>query len=216
MAKINRKAFDPARWGEEPRWFVVPASLEDAAELQRIHTISRYEADRQILPAYAEATLRSGYFQKYWEDALTRDDRFFLKAIDPMGNIQGFVAMGLPSDEPHYEALNDGCARMAELHQIYVAPECQHRHVGQSLYIAGARRLAEEGYSDVVINVLSENLNGKGFYEKMGANQACSHIEMIDRSGTIFPVPVDLYLHADLQRSFAPDLGSKPKTKDFT
>ncbi|MGE4313168.1 MAG: N-acetyltransferase family protein [Pseudobdellovibrionaceae bacterium] len=216
MATLSSTTFESASNGSDaPQWFVIPTTAEDAAELERIHRLSRYEADRKILPAYAEATLKSGYFAKYWEDALSRKDRFFLKAVDPAGTIWGFVAMGLPSSEPHYEHLNDSCEKMAELHQIYVAPECQHRSMGRLLYEAGARRLAEEGYTDMVINVLSENHNGKAFYQKMGAWQATSHLEMIDRGGVVFPVPVDLYMHSALQPRFSPSLEAKGQQRNL-
>lgn len=56
----------------------------------------------------------------------------------------------------------------AELHAIYLLPDCIGRGIGHALYGKAERTMADQGYAGCVLEVLAENERAKRFYAGHG------------------------------------------------
>lgn len=92
------------------------------------------------------------------------------------GEIVG-ILIGGPDvdDDPEYEA---------EIYVLYVLPEYHHQGIGRALVRAAARRLAQEGYGNLLIWVLEKNPS-RAFYESIGG--AVVRTRDMDFNGYVMP-----------------------------
>ncbi len=64
-----------------------------------------------------------------------------------------------------------------EIISIYFLPECTGKGYGRQLLERAVSELKKDGYSDVHLWVLEENLNARAFYSKLGFEKTDSVIE---------------------------------------
>jgi ribosomal protein S18 acetylase RimI-like enzyme len=75
--------------------------------------------------------------------------------------VRGFVHVG-GSREPELSET------AAELHALYVDPQCWRQGVGHQLLAEGLTRLTQSGLKLVTLRVLAANSHARQFYEKRG------------------------------------------------
>jgi ribosomal protein S18 acetylase RimI-like enzyme len=163
-------------------------AMRDA--LHDCHRDVRYGTDAGLKPAYAKATLDSGYYEEFWQTALNDPDHITLAAMQGE-KIIGFIRLG-PADA--YDIPN-GDAALGELHQIYIHRDFQGHGLGGALYAAGTAALQARGYDGMVINALSENARAIGFYEHQGASQVATVTEQKERQGQMFTLNCAILRH---------------------
>jgi ribosomal protein S18 acetylase RimI-like enzyme len=147
-----------------------PGTPDDAEAVARVQVRSWQAAYAHVLPAEALAgpsVERRAEQWRTWPPPLVAE-------VD--GQIVGFVAVGAARDDDA-----DG-----ELYAIYVDPEHWGTGVGRGLIRAGERRLAELGYTDVVLWVLEDNPRARRFYEAAGWSHDGSR-QPIDLFGVSLP-----------------------------
>lgn len=178
---------------------IVPATPDMRDALCACHRDVRFGTDISLSRDYAIATKDSGYYEAFWQDALTRPDHVTLAAFaagnvgDAGGNapLAGFIRMGPADSYPMEAAAGD----FGELHQIYIHPDYQGNGLGRSLYQAGIAALAAKGHAGMLINALAENTKAKAFYEHMGAQEIGTVSEDKERNGQHFRLTCAIFRH---------------------
>ncbi len=97
-----------------------------------------------------------------WQLTLTDglfDGDFMLMAVTPNGDVVGYAWAGVNDKDTRFEA---------ELRQLMVLPAYQRRGIGKQLVHHVAKRLQQQGYQSMRVEVLRINPN-RAFYERLGA-----------------------------------------------
>ena len=103
-----------------------------------------------------------------------------LVAEDDGGRLLGIVSGGAAEEE-----LSTGAA---EIGALYVSPVRQREGIGRSLLRAAAAGLAEHGFTELRISVLTANLPARAFYEAMGGRAVGEGT--VDEEGYLLPITV--------------------------
>jgi ribosomal protein S18 acetylase RimI-like enzyme len=103
-----------------------------------------------------------------------------LIAEDDDGGLLGLVSGGAAED--------DSSGTIAEIGALYVLPARHGQGIGRSLVRAAAGCLAERGFIELRICVLSANLPARAFYEALGGREIrqCT----VDEEGYLLPITV--------------------------
>lgn len=109
-----------------------------------------------------------------------------LVAEDDDGGLLGLVSGG--------QAEGDPSGTIAEVGALYVRTTRQGHGIGRSLLRAAAVRLAEHGFTELRIEVLTVNLPARAFYEAMGGREVGQG--SVDEEG--YQLPIAIYAWADL------------------
>ena len=136
------------------------AEAPDSETMAEIHRRSWLAAYPELLPPEAIAEVNAGR-SSLWERLLHETPpraSYFLGELD--GKPAGMIVFGSPREE------NQGNA--AEIHSLYLLPECQHRGIGSKLIAFAMRELKKQGFSSVFLWVLAENRPAIACYEKNG------------------------------------------------
>ncbi len=96
-----------------------------------------------------------------------------------------------------------------EIGAQYVHPQHRGTGVGRALLRAAADRLADLGYSELHIGVLSANGPARVFYEAMGGREIGQGID--DEEG--YPLPLTIYGWADVTDLASVEEDSSPPTE---
>lgn len=94
-----------------------------------------------------------------WTAALDNPTRHSL-VMEDNGNFIGTCAYGAFRQEP-----KNGCG---EIIALYLLPEYIGKGYGKALLQAAIEKLSEVGYKDILLWVLEENRQARGFYENFG------------------------------------------------
>jgi len=139
------------------------ASREDVRRIAEIHVRSWQAAYRGILPGELLDGLSVAEREKSWR-ALLREGgtrRLTLVAEGPGGPV-GFCSAATPSED------GEAGERTAEIGALYVDPDHWREGAGGAMLSAALAELAGQGWHDVVLWVLPENLAALAFYERFG------------------------------------------------
>ncbi|WP_219211975.1 GNAT family N-acetyltransferase [Variovorax boronicumulans] len=139
---------------------IVPASLEDAAAVARIHVEAWRAAYEGIIPAPFLAAMSVSRREAAWRESIARGAPEVLVAKGAAG-VVGWIAFGASRDA-------DADAVQAEVHAIYLAPDHWAQGIGGLLWTEARRRLALQGFERVSLWVLAENARALRFYRAMG------------------------------------------------
>jgi ribosomal protein S18 acetylase RimI-like enzyme len=140
--------------------FVRLALGADAAEIARIHVRSWQAAYASILPADYLDSLSIPKRQAFWTGTIARGmPRVMLAERDDV--IQGWVAWGPSRD--HDKGRTD-----AEIEAVYIDPPHWRSGAGRMLIEEAVNAAASEGYRDVTLWALEENVRGLRFYKALG------------------------------------------------
>ena len=173
-------------------YVLAEAMPQDASSLAQLHREVRVATDYEYLPDYTEAAVAEGYFDRFWVGYFKpdRSEDTVIKAVYA-GDAVAFVRFGVIIPPPEIAA--HATQKWGELHQIYIRPEHQNRGLGNKLFRAAARGLAEWGCTDMLVNVLRDNANARGFYRHQGGRHVTSIVEKNVRNGIVFDIPCALY-----------------------
>jgi ribosomal protein S18 acetylase RimI-like enzyme len=135
------------------------ATEADADGIAAVHVRSWQAAYRGLLPqAYLDGlsvTDRAASW-RHELSALPADRRPWVALVEE--RVRGFVIAGPSRDE-------DGDPDTAEIHALYVDPECWDLGVGRALMHHQVDFLRRRGYRHATLWVLADNLRATGFYE---------------------------------------------------
>ncbi|BAN26046.1 GNAT family N-acetyltransferase [Caballeronia insecticola] len=136
------------------------ARPDDAAGIARIHVRAWQAAYRSIFPAAYLDSLSIPKRRALWAELIARGmPRVMLAQRNDV--IQGFIAWGASRD-------NDKGQADAEIEVIYIDPSQWRRGVGRMLIDEAINAAASEGYREVTLWALEENVQGLRFYKALG------------------------------------------------
>lgn len=139
---------------------VRPASPEDAPAIARVHVRTWQSAYRGLLAEdFLESLSEEARAQRWREILLQADPYAFTMVAEQDGRIVGFVSGGPErSGDPLYSG---------EVYAIYILPAHQRKGIGRLLIREAVQALLAQGFSNMLIWVLSDNPSG-AFYEALG------------------------------------------------
>lgn len=137
------------------------AVCNDAGGIAQVQVDSWRSSYRGIVPAGYLAQLSYEQREKHWVGILgdAGSPIFAYVAENAVGQIVGFAAGG---PERTGQSIYKG-----ELYSIYLLEEYQKLGVGQQLFTCIKRRLYKS-FGSMLLWVLTENVQARKFYEKMG------------------------------------------------
>lgn len=138
---------------------VRPATLDDAAEIARVHVASWRTTYRGLLPEDFLASLGEEPYAERWTRVIG-DGASRVLVVEENGDVVGFASCG------HERAGEHGFA--GELYAIYVLDKAQRHGHGRELVRAAAGALREMGLADMIVWVLRDNAPARRFYERLG------------------------------------------------
>lgn len=147
-----------------PRPSVRAATVRDAPELAAIQARSWQAAYQGLLPQDFLDKLDMANGTERWERALLAAQwpKAGVMVAVPGPEMVGFARFGPTRDKGEDTAL------VAEITQIYIAPEVWGRGLGKRLMSTALARLAASGYAQVTLWVLDTNSRARRFYERCG------------------------------------------------
>jgi RimJ/RimL family protein N-acetyltransferase len=147
-----------------PRPSVRAATVRDAPELAAIHARSWQAAYQGLLPQDFLDKLDLSHSTERWERALRSAE--WPKA-GVMVAVPGPEMVGFARFTPTRDTGED-TALVAEIRQIYIAPEVWGKGLGKQLMSLALARLAAAGYAQATLWVLDTNSRARRFYERCG------------------------------------------------
>jgi ribosomal protein S18 acetylase RimI-like enzyme len=138
------------------------ALCSDAAALAQVHIDSWRTSYQGIIPADYLSNLSYKQRENQWARVLcdTANHEFVYVAQTETGEIAGFASGGaLRTDIPPYTS---------ELYAIYLLENYQKQGIGLQLFEAIKNRLLQNGFSSMLLWVLTENTIARRFYEARG------------------------------------------------
>ncbi len=180
---------------------IEPAEAADRDELYIFHKGARYRTDYEFVPDFAEATLKSEYYERFWRAFPDPNgQRQVVKAVMD-GKIIGFARFGIADGEEYDPGKLAGYVEgLGELHQLYVDPAYQGRKIGVALYRAAIGGLKEQGYRHMLVATIDANKKAKEFYLKAGAEFHYVYRDYIERGSEVFRKDVAVFVHPDLEK----------------
>ena len=150
-----------------PRPSVRAATVRDASELAAIHARSWQAAYLDLLPQDFLDKLDLSNSTERWERALRAAEwpKAGVMVAVPGPEMVGFARFGPTRDK------GEDAALVAEIRQIYIAPEVWGKGVGKRLMSTALARLAASGYAQATLWVLDTNSRARRFYERCGWTQ---------------------------------------------
>ena len=135
------------------------ATIDDAQAIARVHVASWHSTYAVLLPSDFLESLNETDYAERWR-RLIREGASCVYVVEHADEVVGFASGGRErAGETGYEG---------ELYAIYVLDDHQHRGYGRELLRAVIAGLREMGLEDMIIWVLRDNRNARGFYERLG------------------------------------------------
>jgi ribosomal protein S18 acetylase RimI-like enzyme len=138
------------------------AVVADAAGIARVYLAGWQEAHVGLVPNEYLTCMRARGQEEFWRGELeieVGDRKPWVALVDE--DIVGFASGGLSSDE-------DAPGGVAEIYQVYVAPGCWGRGIGEGLLRHVLKDLREHGFSRVDTWVVRANVRARAFFERQG------------------------------------------------
>jgi L-amino acid N-acyltransferase YncA len=135
------------------------ATPHDARRIAVIHVDSWRAAYRGIMPDTVLNGLSVDERYEFWLGQLAVAARQTIVAENGDGII-GWAGFGASRDAD--------AAGLAEVYGIYLDPLRYRKGFGTALWLDAGRRLAAQGYRELIVWVLSANSPARKFYEAMG------------------------------------------------
>lgn len=170
------------------------ATVEDAADIARVHVGTWRAAYRGLIPDDALAAMTPEQRRPMWDRLLAARDRVPGVVVAEMdGILIGFTSFGPTS------AAEDADAAF-ELFTIYVDPAAQGRGAGTGLLLAAEAAMRGAGAEEAVLWVLDGNEQAQRFYRKHGWTPTGTQ-----KTETLFGIDVrELLYTRDLEASRPP------------
>lgn len=143
-------------------FLIRPAVLSDSEGIAKVHTRSWQSAYQGILPDDWLDALKWQDRKERWETGLrVGSPATIYVATNPEKEIVGFASMAPTRDEDLDNAIS------FELYAIYLSPEVWRKGVGSRLLSEILRQIPNHA-KQITLWVLTENLQGRVFYERRG------------------------------------------------
>jgi GNAT superfamily N-acetyltransferase len=144
---------------EETGGLIRTARPADALPIAVVHVATWQDAYAGLLPEDFLAALDVTEWAGRWRDRLAAPaDGVFTLVFEADGRVWGFVSGG-----PSRDDFPGG-----EVHAIYLDPHWQGHGAGRQMLEAATRLLADAGFTDASLWVVSGNHPARGFYEAQG------------------------------------------------
>jgi ribosomal protein S18 acetylase RimI-like enzyme len=164
--------------GAEAGGLVRPARTSDAQPIAAVHVATWRDAYAGLLPDGFLAGLDVTEWAGRWRDRLTAPPHgVFTLVFEADGRVRGFVSGGPSRDD----------FAGGEVYAIYLDPRCQGRGAGRELLAAATNVLADAGFTDASLWVLSGNHSARGFYESQGWRHDGTKHEWVPTDGVRVP-----------------------------
>lgn len=138
------------------------ATEADARSIAEVRVATWREAYRDIMPTEFLDELSVDATESRWRDSLrSAAGNRRMQVAESGGQVVGFVAAGVPRDEPAQPLTG-------EVYAIYVLPDCWDRGAGRQLLAAAEQDLIDLGYEAAELWVLADNQRARTFYERVG------------------------------------------------
>ena len=139
---------------------VRPAAVEDALRIAEVHVSAWRAAYRGIVPSEYLDALSVTARETMWRRCLANGNPELCVA-EATDGLVGWIAFGTSRDV-------DAPDGTGELEAIYVLPSYWSTGVGQALWKAAQKRLAQRGFRRVTVWVLADNERAIRFYRAAG------------------------------------------------
>jgi L-amino acid N-acyltransferase YncA len=166
------------------------AVLGDEDGIARVQVAAWRDAYAGIVPGDFLDGMSEARNAAMWGRGLSTARRTIVVAEAAGGEVIGFASGGAP-------ARDAGVGADAELDAIYVQPGRQRAGTGRLLAAAVASAAAAAGARTMVVWVLTANLAGRAFYERLGAVVSAGQVRHID-FGWGIPIEEMAYVWDDL------------------
>jgi ribosomal protein S18 acetylase RimI-like enzyme len=153
---------DLCRMQLELTYAIAPAGPADAAALARLHVEAWRETYVGILPQAYLDRMSTALHEHRWRQRLASTREVTL-AAEGRDGLVGYVSAE--------RARGTRAASEAEISTLYVLKSAQRAGLGRQLFTAAARVVADRGATSLVVWVLRDNLNARGFYERLGGRR---------------------------------------------
>jgi ribosomal protein S18 acetylase RimI-like enzyme len=164
--------------GADAGGLVRPARTSDAQPIAAVHVATWRDAYAGLLPDGFLAGLDVTEWAGRWRDRLTAPPHgVFTLVFEADGRVRGFVSGGPSRDD----------FAGGEVYAIYLDPRCQGRGAGRELLAAATNVLADAGFTDASLWVLSGNHSARGFYESQGWRHDGAKHEWVPTDGVRVP-----------------------------
>lgn len=154
---------------------IVPATVENAPEIARVHVDSWKAAYAEILDDEFLANISVKNREQRWCAILQKGESRTLVAQQGE-SVVGFISFGTCRDEG---AAHD----CGEIWALYADPGVWGRGVGRALLQHALQELRFTGYSSVSLWVLSQNRRGIAFYEAFGFRRVAGSEKSFELGG---------------------------------
>ncbi len=141
-----------------------PAQPEDAPAIAHVHVESWRTTYKGLMPDETLANLSAERRETFWRDVISNHDsnNFVYVAETDAGQVVGFASGG-PERENHP-------VYKGELYAIYLLQTSQGQGMGRALATQVAKKLVENGFSNMLVWVLTGNA-ACHFYEALGGKE---------------------------------------------
>jgi L-amino acid N-acyltransferase YncA len=147
----------------ELTYAIAPAGPADAAALADLHVESWRETYAGILPRMYLDRMSVALHERQWRARLMSTREATLVAEDGRGRLVGYASA--------MRARGRRAGDEAEIATLYLLKSVQGAGLGRALFTAGARVMAARGATALVVWVLRDNLQARGFYERLGGRR---------------------------------------------
>jgi ribosomal protein S18 acetylase RimI-like enzyme len=171
------------------RFQVRDAEVDDAPAMGLVMVESFLSAHRGQMPDAAFAkrvdewtpeVSAVGWARSLAEPADGNPDRDVVLVAEDRGRLLGLVSGGA--------AEGAASSTTCEIGALYVHPQHLGRGIGRALLRTAAGRLADLGYTELQVRVLSANGPARGFYEALGGHETGQAVD--DEEGYLLPVTI--------------------------
>lgn len=131
----------------------------DAGAIALVHIRSWQKAYEHYIPESILSTLSLSERTQQWQQLISAGVKVLI--LEANNKIAGFASVCTFRD-----ADNDN--KLGEISAIYLDPDYWRAGLGSQLCVAAMEELAKAGYREVLLWVMSDNIQGRLFYEKLG------------------------------------------------
>lgn len=150
------------------------ANPADAPGIARVHVDSWRTTYNGLMPEHIIASRSYEYRERMWARILTEQAETFVCVAEEEGEIVGFVSGGSNRD---VDSVYKG-----ELHAIYILETQQGKGIGRGLTTALVSCLVQQGYTSMLLWVLTGNRQARRFYEALGGKKVAQRQEEMEHA----------------------------------
>ncbi|MEO0994723.1 MAG: GNAT family N-acetyltransferase, partial [Pseudomonadota bacterium] len=145
---------------------------DDVPRLAEIRRMAWTHAYTGLIPAAALARLASEHGMGWWLERVEEGQSALV--IELADTVQGYAWIG------KQRGLKVNGDARGEIYELYLDPAAQGTGLGRKLFASARARLAEAGFTGVVVRSLAENESGCRFYRALGGQEVGCGMTRVD------------------------------------